>query len=66
MKRYKEPGTCEICFWGWDLQYQDEAECNWYEDTEIHKHICKGMKQCTHFLRRDNATWRYKNKRNED
>lgn len=60
MRRYKEPGTCEICFFGWDLYYKEESECKWYEDTDTPKHISRGMKQCTHFLRRDNAIWRFK------
>jgi hypothetical protein len=52
MKKYKEAGTCDICFFGRELCYKKEdAKCSWHEG----KHIEPGQKKCNQFLRSDFA-----------
>ena len=50
MKKYKEPGTCDICFWGREIDYKIENPiCNWHEGKKIES----GQKKCNQFLRCD-------------
>ena len=48
MKKYRKPGKCEYCFFGWDLSYFEEATCNYHEGRPIKR----GQLKCNQFLRR--------------
>ena len=50
MKKYRKPGTCEMCFWGQDAYYnREDAKCGWHED----KPIKFGQNKCNQFIRAD-------------
>lgn len=52
MKKYRKPGTYDMCFFGLDAYYKKEdGKCSWHEG----KPIKFGQEKCNQFLRGDHA-----------